>query len=692
MRTSPLRAPLTLIASFAVVAAGLAAVVPTAGAATSTDQAEPAAGTSTTGSAASGSATSSSTTTYNYAEALQKSFLFYEAQQSGHLPSWNRVSWRGEATGNDGKAEGVDLSGGFYDAGDHVKFGFPMAFAMTSLAWGGVDFRDAYASSGQLQPLLNNVKYGMDYLINAHPSANTLYVQVGDGTTDHNYWGAPETLDARAKTTSFPRPAYKITASCPGTDVAAETGAAFAAASMLFKPTDASYAATLLTHAEQLFSFADSTKGTDGKDTAYITCVPAASGFYTSTQEGGQNEGATKMYWDELAWNAVWLYRATGNASYLAKAESFYPKMGSQTDAGGNGTKVPAYSYGFSWNDKEYGVYALLAKLTGQSQYKTDTQRYLDYWTVGYNGRKGEFTAGGLMFPFYWAPLRIAAYTALVALDYADYLTPSDALYSRYHDFAKRQIDYSLGDNPGKHSYVIGFGTNPPRNPHHRGSHGSWLNQSPTGPPTNNRHILYGALVGGPNSSDAWSDDRGDFIGNEVSLDYNAGFTSALARLTGEYGGTPVASIPKETPDGDEIYLDRSTLTSNSQGTSASIFLTNKSAWPARVLDKGTFRYYFTLDGSTAASQITVSSPYSLCQAPTGPALASGKTYYVTIDCTGTLSFPGGMQEYRREVQLSIRSSGTWDASNDWSARAAANMPLYDNGKLIWGTEPSASS
>src|SRR5262245_16881489 len=77
----------------------------------------------------------------NYAEALQKSFLFYEAQMSGNLPSWNRVKWRGPSTVNDGKAQGVDLSGGYYDAGDHIKFGFPMAAAITTLAWGGVDYR-----------------------------------------------------------------------------------------------------------------------------------------------------------------------------------------------------------------------------------------------------------------------------------------------------------------------------------------------------------------------------------------------------------------------------------------------------------------------------------------------------------------------------------------------------------------------
>src|SRR5690606_39047688 len=83
---------------------------------------------------------------FNYAEALQKSIWFYEAQQSGHLPSWNRVSWRGDSGLNDGASAGIDLTGGWYDAGDHVKFGFPMAFSTTMLAWGAVEYRSAYAA------------------------------------------------------------------------------------------------------------------------------------------------------------------------------------------------------------------------------------------------------------------------------------------------------------------------------------------------------------------------------------------------------------------------------------------------------------------------------------------------------------------------------------------------------------------
>jgi len=76
---------------------------------------------------------------------------------------------------------GRNLTGGWYDAGDHVKFGFPMAASTTMLAWGAVEYRDAYASSGQLTHLLNNLRVPNDYFIKAHPSANVLYGQVGAG-------------------------------------------------------------------------------------------------------------------------------------------------------------------------------------------------------------------------------------------------------------------------------------------------------------------------------------------------------------------------------------------------------------------------------------------------------------------------------------------------------------------------------
>ena len=78
---------------------------------------------------------------FNYAEALQKAVYFYECQRSGVLPPNNRVEWRGDSGLSDGKEAGVDLTGGWYDAGDHVKFGLPAASSLTLLAWSVLEYR-----------------------------------------------------------------------------------------------------------------------------------------------------------------------------------------------------------------------------------------------------------------------------------------------------------------------------------------------------------------------------------------------------------------------------------------------------------------------------------------------------------------------------------------------------------------------
>lgn len=607
----------------------------------------------------------SAAATFNYAEALQKSLLFYEAQQSGRLPAWNRVSWRGDSALNDGADVGLDLTGGWYDAGDHVKFGFPMAFSTTMLAWGAVEYRSGYVASGQLTHLLNNLRFVNDYFIKAHPSPNVLYGQVGKGDDDHKWWGPAEVMP-------MARPAYKIDSSCGGSDLAGETAAAMAASSIVFRPTDPDYADTLVRHARQLYTFADTVRR------AYHECITDATNFYRSWSG----------YQDELVWGAIWLYRATGDASYLAKAEAEYDKLGTEPQ-----TDTRAYKWTIAWDNKQFGAYVLLANLTGKQKYIDDANRWLDYWTVGVNGEKVRTSPGGMAVLDTWGALRYAANTAFAALVYSDNITDATRK-QRYHDFAVRQINYALGDNPRNSSYQIGFGNNWPKNPHHRTAHGSWWDSMQV--PENTRHTLYGALVGGPSApNDAYTDRRDDYVMNEVATDYNAGFTSALARLYSEYGGTPLANFPQpEQPDMDEITVETTVMQNEPRATGIKAIIYNKSAFPARALTRATFRYYFTRDSDAA---LEVSSPYTQgCPKPTTARQASGNLWYVEVDCTGYTIAPAGQSAHRMEVQLKIgvAEGGTWDPTNDPSYQAAAgpnrNVPLYEGGVLIWGQEPNA--
>ena len=107
---------------------------------------------------------------YNYKEVLHKSLLFYEAQRSGHLPKSNRIPWRKDSMLDDGVAVGHDLSGGYYDAGDYMKFSFPMAATVTLLAWGMVEFSDGYKLAGEYWHGLDAIKWATDYFIKCHTS------------------------------------------------------------------------------------------------------------------------------------------------------------------------------------------------------------------------------------------------------------------------------------------------------------------------------------------------------------------------------------------------------------------------------------------------------------------------------------------------------------------------------------------
>src|SRR5690606_41765555 len=96
---------------------------------------------------------------------------------------------------------------------------------------------------------------------------------------------------------------------CPGRDLAAGTPAAFAAASLVFRSSDPAYANTLLTHARQLYTFAETAPQQE-----YETCAPVG-GIYESWSG----------FRDELVFGAIWLAQATSgteSANYLAKAEA----------------------------------------------------------------------------------------------------------------------------------------------------------------------------------------------------------------------------------------------------------------------------------------------------------------------------------------------------------------------------------
>ena len=443
---------------------------------------------------------------FSYGEALQQNFLFFEANRSGDLGADNRLEWRHDSTTKDGSDVGRDLTGGYFDAGDHIKFIQPMAFSNTMLAWGGVDYKEAYAKSGQLDELLEAVKWGTDWFLKAHETDSSgkterLWVQVGD-KTDHYHWVPPEQIESKTS-----RPSFYIDRNRPGSDAAASTASALASASMLFRGVDDGYADKLVKNAVALYEFAETYKG------KYSDSVPQASPFYTSWSG----------YGDELALGGAWLYRATGDSKYLSKAENYF-----KNNIGHLG------DWSYATDDHSYGAATLLAKESNDPFFKNEAKKWLDTWVEGRGSVK--YTSGGFAHRANWASVPLALATAFAAEWYSDHVEDN----SSYRDFATGQVDYVLGDNPANLSYMVGFGDKYPERTHHRGSAGTAPLDGGSRP---NDHILYGAIVGGPGEPHDFShnDRRNDWVTNEVGTSYNAPFASAAIQQYENLGGDPLS-------------------------------------------------------------------------------------------------------------------------------------------------------
>ncbi|KAM7475070.1 hypothetical protein LguiB_022313 [Lonicera macranthoides] len=195
---------------------------------------------------------------HDYLDALSKSIIFFEGQRSGFLPQDQKISWRANSGLGDGSTMNVDLTGGYYDAGDNIKFGFPMAFTTTMLAWSVVEFGEGMPA-GEFRNALVAIRWATDYLLKTVSQTNRIFVQcfydhVGDPNIDHNCWERPEDMDTA-------RTVYTVDAPNPASDVAGETAAALAASSMAFRSSDPGYAETLLRTAARVFDFADTYRG-----------------------------------------------------------------------------------------------------------------------------------------------------------------------------------------------------------------------------------------------------------------------------------------------------------------------------------------------------------------------------------------------------------------------------------------------
>lgn len=666
------------------IAAASAAVLTTVGAA------QPLSGVVSADTESTGTSANSS---YNYGEALQKSMFFYQVQQSGVLPDWNEVSWRADSMTND------YVPGGWYDAGDHLKFTLTNAYSATMLGWGLLQYPDGVKDCGELTEYRNNLQFVLDYLVKCDLGDKIVYM-IGDGSFDHVWWGAAEMYMAKYELMKgeTERPYFTCNDSC----IEAQMAAALCTGYLCFKDSDPDKAQEYLDHATACFERADKNRSI-GDD-------PAERSYYEIT-----------TFYDDLFFAANWMYMATGEQKYLDLCKTDYiPNLGKESQS-----DEYKFTWGHCWDDTQQGGTLLYAINTGDATWKEQFRKHLEYWTTGYGGKQITHTPDGLAWLFQWGSLRHATTTAFLAYVAVDELFADDAaLSTKYTKFADDTMNYCFGDNSKNFSYVVGMGDEYPQAWHHRTSSGAWndkwsnIGQTEGEDAKPHAHILYGALVGGPDQQDGYSDKIGDYQYTEVAIDYNAGYTAALCAMVQKYGGTTDPDFPPtETPKWDEFLVKASINQSAGSYTELKVFAMNHSAWPARTVKNLSYNYYFDIselvDAGYSINDVSVRVGYDQHASDKGaisisdPIQYSGNIYYVKLSfADGSVVMPTGQSEHRSECQFRIsipdNIQGVWDPTNDYSYQGLTQggedamvetpyITMYDGDTLIWGVEPDGT-
>jgi endoglucanase len=419
---------------------------------------------------------------------------FYGAQRSGDGANW-LLPASSTCHMNDGEALNVDLTGGWYDAGDHVKVTLSIAYASYVMLKAFDAFPTAFADKDSqrytgapngVPDVLDEARYATDYLAKAHIAENTLVGMVGNAQNDHRQWVTCTDQEALpAMQGGRPRPV----STQANADVSGITAASLAIMSRLYRPFDAALADSYATHATQVYAI--------GK----ANPMGSNPGLY------GQNGEA---WLDEMLAGAAEMYRLTNEQTYLTDALDFNARIE-------NHGWAPNYSQSADFSRHSLYVGGQAAAVG-------------EFWKLDVENYQAKLSADelidGLVYFDQWGSLRYAAGAGFSAALYAQVTNDAAA-----RELAVSQLNYIAGDNEYARSFVVGYGTNPPLNPHHRNADNLDVN-------------LAGALVGGPHTEGltqgqganqiqvtipGYQDVTEDYVGNEVALDYNAGIVGLAA-------------------------------------------------------------------------------------------------------------------------------------------------------------------
>jgi len=201
----------------------------------------------------------------------------------------------------------IDASGGWWDAGDYLKFVETHSYTVALMLVGVRDFPSQMGAASGSANFTNEAKFGLQWLKKMwDDDTQTLYYQVGIGTDfannpnllgDHDLWRLPQvddTLGGTDPTLRYVRHRPVFAAGAAGAKIspnlAGRLTADFAECSQVFRETQRDFADDCLVAAEHVFALADTAPVGD-----LVTTAPFD--FYGETEWRDDMElGATELY------------------------------------------------------------------------------------------------------------------------------------------------------------------------------------------------------------------------------------------------------------------------------------------------------------------------------------------------------------------------------------------------------------
>jgi endoglucanase len=450
-----------------------------------------------------------------YAGALTNTRSFYEVQRDGpqfvpsalraapaHLNDQTAMTYLTPNANSSGRFSG-DLtplgvqrngSGGWWDAGDYLKFVQTASYTDAILLFGVRDFPAQMGAGSATSNFTAEVRFGTDWLQRMwDDSTRTLYYQVGIGsgnsriTGDHDIWRLPQADDTFGGTDPRyryirNRPVFR--AGPPGSlispNLAGRMAASLALCYQVFKATDPAYANQCLLAAEHIFELANTSPSGN-----LLTVIPFS--FYPESEWRDDLElGATELY-KALAMGGLppGLPR-TDPLYYLGQAAHWANAY--MTGPGHAADSLNLYDVSAL---AHYDLHRSIGQAGNPPGLETSQAALLADIGVQLDNAVVQAATEPFGFGFPWATWDTTSHGA--GLSVTAKLYDQLAGTRTYGDLADRWLANILGANAWGTSLIIGNGTTFPHCPQHQVANiaGSLDGSAP---------VLAGGVVEGPNS------------------------------------------------------------------------------------------------------------------------------------------------------------------------------------------------